>query len=347
MVYLSFNLRPSANIFILIIQYFRFLSNAKLLNTALTRAQSLVAVVGDPVALVSVGKCRKLWERFIEIAAEKNSLLGFNQDTLKSHLDAIELKKIYGLNPLAKEFVSEVKVPKVPDTSMVMVQPPTYRVHGPPPMPLFMNPFLSTHPMLPPMPQAPGAAALASLLAAGPPLPPGFPPLFMPPWPPLLRPPGASLPPLPFPLPPPPDLNGAMFPPLVPNPPAVALPAREQSDSETDILPPEVNIHQMRANPVLAKAWFDHLKKSGKDAEAFRRLVSGPGPQMPPPASQHQQKPVEGSQHLVNNSAASSEEGMTREKIQNDYRCIHSEKKSKFTSKTTNKLYQFYPIFLF
>ena len=36
-----------------------FLSNAKLLNTALTRAQSLVAVVGDPVALVSVGKCRQ------------------------------------------------------------------------------------------------------------------------------------------------------------------------------------------------------------------------------------------------------------------------------------------------
>ena len=284
------------------------MSNAKLLNTALTRAQSLVAVVGDPVALVSVGKCRKLWERFIEIAAEKKSLIGFNQDTLKSHLDAIELKKIYGLNPLAKEFVYEVKVPNVPDTSMVMVQPPSHReaLGGPPPMPLFMNPFLNTHPMLPPV--APGAAALASLLAAGAPLPPGFPPLFTPPWPPLLRPPGAPLPP--FPLPPPPDLNGAMFPPLVPNPPAAAPPAPEQSDSKTDILPPEVNIHQMRANPVLAKAWFDHLKKIGKDAEAFRRLVSGPGPQMPPPASQHQQKPVEGSQHLVNNSAASFEEGM-------------------------------------
>ncbi|XP_013382941.1 probable helicase with zinc finger domain [Lingula anatina] len=37
---------------------FGFLSNAKLLTTAITRAQSLVAVVGDPVSLCSIGKCR-------------------------------------------------------------------------------------------------------------------------------------------------------------------------------------------------------------------------------------------------------------------------------------------------
>jgi len=35
-----------------------FLSNMKLLNTAITRAQSLVAVVGDPLALCTVGNCR-------------------------------------------------------------------------------------------------------------------------------------------------------------------------------------------------------------------------------------------------------------------------------------------------
>lgn len=35
---------------------FGFLSNSKLLNTAITRAQSLVAVVGDPVALCSIGR---------------------------------------------------------------------------------------------------------------------------------------------------------------------------------------------------------------------------------------------------------------------------------------------------
>ena len=35
-----------------------FLSSARLLNTAITRARSLVIVIGDPLALCSVGKCR-------------------------------------------------------------------------------------------------------------------------------------------------------------------------------------------------------------------------------------------------------------------------------------------------
>lgn len=38
-----------------------FLSNPKLLNTALTRTQSFVAVVGDPVALCLIGECIQVW----------------------------------------------------------------------------------------------------------------------------------------------------------------------------------------------------------------------------------------------------------------------------------------------
>ncbi|XP_075224399.1 helicase with zinc finger isoform X2 [Lycorma delicatula] len=82
-----------------------FLSNSKLLNTAITRAQSLVAVVGDPVALCSIGRCRKVWERFIEICNSNSSLYGIKWSYLRSLLDGVELKKTYTLNPLAPEFV--------------------------------------------------------------------------------------------------------------------------------------------------------------------------------------------------------------------------------------------------
>ncbi|XP_043941030.1 probable helicase with zinc finger domain [Protopterus annectens] len=82
-----------------------FLSNYKLLNTAITRAQSLVAVVGDPIALCSVGRCRKFWERFIAICHDNESLHGITFEQIKAQLEALELKKTYVLNPLAPEFI--------------------------------------------------------------------------------------------------------------------------------------------------------------------------------------------------------------------------------------------------
>jgi len=45
---------------------FGFLSEAKLVNTALTRAKSWLAVVGDPVALCSVGNCGALWRTYLK-----------------------------------------------------------------------------------------------------------------------------------------------------------------------------------------------------------------------------------------------------------------------------------------
>lgn len=108
-----------------------FLSNSKLLNTAITRAQSLVAVVGDPVALCSIGRCRKVWERFIEICNAHHSLFGITWSYLRSQLDGVEFKKTYTLNPLAPEFIprqyqaeSYIRLP---------AQPPMLRPPPPPP----------------------------------------------------------------------------------------------------------------------------------------------------------------------------------------------------------------------
>ncbi|KAJ1529194.1 hypothetical protein ONE63_005999 [Megalurothrips usitatus] len=83
---------------------FGFLSNSKLLNTAITRAQSLVAVVGDPIALCSLGKCRKVWERYIQTCDKNSSLHGIPWSTIQVHLDGVEFRQTYGLNPLAPEF---------------------------------------------------------------------------------------------------------------------------------------------------------------------------------------------------------------------------------------------------
>ncbi|KAK7502369.1 hypothetical protein BaRGS_00006322, partial [Batillaria attramentaria] len=82
-----------------------FLSNVKLLNTAITRAQSLVLVVGDPVSHCLVGKCRKVWEYFLEICHQNHSLFGITWAQLRNQLDRAEVAKNYVLNPLAPEFV--------------------------------------------------------------------------------------------------------------------------------------------------------------------------------------------------------------------------------------------------
>ncbi|XP_060692315.1 helicase with zinc finger domain 2 isoform X2 [Hemiscyllium ocellatum] len=43
-----------------------FFNQSRVLNTAMTRAQSLVIVVGDAVALCSVGNCSKIWKNYIQ-----------------------------------------------------------------------------------------------------------------------------------------------------------------------------------------------------------------------------------------------------------------------------------------
>ncbi|GIY93821.1 probable helicase with zinc finger domain [Caerostris extrusa] len=120
---------------VLNVQDHGFLSNARLLNTAITRAQSLVAVVGDPISLCSVGKCRKLWEKFIYTCHKEHSLFGITWDSLRAQLDNMELKKGYILNPNALEFVpGRVRhgTPSFSTTSENFFQ------NVPPPQPLFL-----------------------------------------------------------------------------------------------------------------------------------------------------------------------------------------------------------------
>ncbi|XP_071964791.1 probable helicase with zinc finger domain [Antedon mediterranea] len=102
---LSSNLTPKGKLKSASDVDYGFLSNDKLLNTAITRAQSLVAVVGDPVSLCSIGKCRILWENFIKICDENKSLHGITYKSIQAQLSGVELKKTYTLNPLAKEFI--------------------------------------------------------------------------------------------------------------------------------------------------------------------------------------------------------------------------------------------------
>ncbi|XP_028431025.1 helicase with zinc finger domain 2 isoform X1 [Perca flavescens] len=49
-------------------------NDARVLNTAMTRAQSLVVVVGDAAALCCFGKCSKVWKSYIDHCISNNSV---------------------------------------------------------------------------------------------------------------------------------------------------------------------------------------------------------------------------------------------------------------------------------
>ncbi|XP_020604461.1 helicase with zinc finger domain 2-like isoform X3 [Orbicella faveolata] len=85
--------------------YWEFLSDPKLLNTAITRAMSLVAVVGDPVSLCTAGYCRGNWRDYIRRCHEHGALHGASYEEIKKKIDA-PLAKI-ALNPEANEFVPQ------------------------------------------------------------------------------------------------------------------------------------------------------------------------------------------------------------------------------------------------
>lgn len=120
---------------------FGFLSDAKLLNTALTRAQSLVVVVGDPISLCSIGDCRTLWEKFVLTCAQHGSLYHMSWEDIKYQLEGFELQKEYGLNPHAKCFWP--KHPFLHRNPVADAQPPAQ----PAAAPGFNGPPGSTYPL--------------------------------------------------------------------------------------------------------------------------------------------------------------------------------------------------------
>ncbi|XP_033629468.1 helicase with zinc finger domain 2-like [Asterias rubens] len=67
-----------------------FLSDIRLLNTAMTRAQSLVLVVGDSVALCSVGKCSTIWQAYLNKCKDHGTLLPteFTMDMILQGIEA-------------------------------------------------------------------------------------------------------------------------------------------------------------------------------------------------------------------------------------------------------------------
>ena len=82
---------------------FAFLSDPRFLNAAVTRAQSLLAVVGDPMSLCSVGACRDLWKDYLRRCEKNNGLHGC---TLKTVMDFCLSSQ--PLDPSAPEFTPSV-----------------------------------------------------------------------------------------------------------------------------------------------------------------------------------------------------------------------------------------------
>ena len=83
--------------------YWEFLSDPKLLNTAVTRARCLVAVVGDPVSICTVGECRSIWRDYIKRCNEKRGLYGVTMEELDKEINAAIAS--IELNPKAEPFV--------------------------------------------------------------------------------------------------------------------------------------------------------------------------------------------------------------------------------------------------
>lgn len=88
---------------------FGFLSDQKLLNTAFTRAQYLVAVVGDPVALCAIGECMNVWRAFLKHCQNLTSIypksvtLETVRNQVQTLMNSAQGQNVQQLNALTQE----------------------------------------------------------------------------------------------------------------------------------------------------------------------------------------------------------------------------------------------------
>lgn len=100
-----------------------FFNDIRALNTALTRAQSLVIVVGDAGALCCFGKCSKIWRSYIEHCISKGSVKpdNFNRDILQQ-----EVLEILKFQKTEKVEMSESDVPPQAETDAILKEMDEY-----------------------------------------------------------------------------------------------------------------------------------------------------------------------------------------------------------------------------
>lgn len=100
-----------------------FFDDIRALNTALTRAQSLVVVVGDAGALCCFGKCSKIWRSYIERCISKDSAKpdNFTRDVLQQ-----EVLEIYKFQKTEKVDISESDVPLQAETDTILKEMEDY-----------------------------------------------------------------------------------------------------------------------------------------------------------------------------------------------------------------------------
>uniref|UniRef100_A0A671K4Z8 RNB domain-containing protein n=1 Tax=Sinocyclocheilus anshuiensis TaxID=1608454 RepID=A0A671K4Z8_9TELE len=100
-----------------------FFDDIRALNTALTRAQSLVIVVGDAGALCCFGKCSKIWRSYIEHCISKDSMKphNFTRDILQQ--EVLEISKF---QKTEKVEMSETYVPLQAETDAILKEMDDY-----------------------------------------------------------------------------------------------------------------------------------------------------------------------------------------------------------------------------